>query len=99
LRRPENRRPLLAALLALFAIAGCGGDRNVDSAKAEAFARSAITPAPRRIDCPVGVKVEKGKSFDCHVIGTDGTRSMITLHISDDEGNVTVGAGDLRPSR
>jgi hypothetical protein len=86
---------VIGLVLALFAVSGCG-DRNVDSAKAEAFARKAIKPAPRRVDCPVGVKVEKGKSFDCYVVGTDGARSMITLHIADDDGNVRVGPGDLK---
>jgi hypothetical protein len=97
LRREENRRPPVAAVLALFAIAGAGcGDREIDRAKAEAFALGAIRPAPRTVSCPKGVKVEKGKTFECHVTTTDGTPATITMHIADDDGKVTVGAGDLK---
>ncbi len=68
----------------------------MDSAKAEAFARNAIRPAPSAVECPNGVKVEKGKTFDCDVTAADGTPATITLHIADDDGKVAVGAGDLK---
>ncbi len=90
-----NRGLVVAAVLALFAIAGCG-DREIDGAKAEAFAVGAIRPAPRSVSCPRGVKVEKGKTFECHVTTTDGTPATITLHITGDDGKVAVGAGDLK---
>ena len=37
-----------------------------------------------------------GKTFECDVTTTGGARATITVHIADDEGNVRVGAGDLR---
>jgi hypothetical protein len=87
----------MAVVLALLATtAGGCGDREIDSAKAEVFARDAIRPAPRSVKCPDGVKVEKGKSFDCDVTATDGTPATITLHITDDKGHVRVERQDLK---
>jgi hypothetical protein len=75
--------------------AGCG-NREVDPARAETFARGAIQPTPRAVHCPKGVKVEKGKAFDCDVTATDGTRAKITLHVTDDAGHVRVDSRDLK---
>jgi hypothetical protein len=86
---------IVLTLAAALAAPGCG-DRTIDAGKAEAFASTAIRPAPRAVDCPEGVKVEKGKTFDCDVTNTDGTRAKITLHIADDDGHVRTGAGDLK---
>lgn len=60
------------------------------------FARDAIRPAPRRVKCPEGVKVEKGKTFECDLTAADGTPATITLHITDDDGNVRVEPADLK---
>ena len=55
----------------------------------------AVQPTPRAVSCPDGVEVERGKTFRCDVTTTDGARATITVHITDDEGNVRVGRGDL----
>jgi hypothetical protein len=85
----------LLVAAATAATTGCGG-RNVDPARAETFARGAIQPVPRAVHCPKGVKVEKGKAFDCDVTAADGTRAKITLHVTDDAGHVRVEPGDLK---
>ena len=69
----------------------------MDPERAAAFATRAIRPTPRAVECPKGVKVEKGKKFDCDVIASDGAPATITLHITDDDGHVFVGEADLTP--
>jgi hypothetical protein len=85
----------LAAAVALAALplAGCG-DRVIDQKKAEKYVRNGLLSngvAANRIksvSCPSGVKVKKGKTFDCTATDTSGQSIRITLRMLDDKGTV-----------
>ena len=90
-------RPSRIVLLALAAttLAGCGSETTIATGKAEEFVRGQLQPAPSEVKCPDGVKAEEGKTFECNVSYADGDRGTVTVHMTDDEGGVQVGPGDL----
>jgi hypothetical protein len=84
------------AILALVALAGCGGT-EIDSGKAERLVRDSLAgPAPESVDCPDGVEADAGSSFDCQVRYPDGRSAAVTVHVDDDDGRIRVGRGDFR---
>jgi hypothetical protein len=42
------------------------------------------------IRCPEGVRLERGATFDCHVLGADGSRGVVTIVQVDDLGNIRI---------
>ena len=83
------------ALTPLF-FAGCGSETTIAKGKAEDFVRDQLRPAPSGVRCPDDVKAERGKTFECDVNYADGNRGTVTVHMTDDDGGVRVGPGDLR---
>ena len=88
-------RPLVIGSALAAALTGCG-QKEVDAGKAEGFVRSTFNPPARSVNCPEGVDVEKGKTFDCTAVDAGGRRFRVTVHIIDDEGRVGVSPTDRR---
>jgi hypothetical protein len=86
---------LLAAVLALAALAGCG-TATLDTDKAENGIKSNIEQQTgaqvSSVDCPGDVKAEKGKSFTCEATGADGTKATINVTQTNDKGDVKIDA-------
>jgi NAD(P)H-hydrate repair Nnr-like enzyme with NAD(P)H-hydrate epimerase domain len=92
---------LLLALLALGAVAvGCGG-KTLDAGSTEDLVK-ANTENVRgakvsSVDCPSGIEVEAGTTFDCTVVFASGKEATAKLKIRDSEANLNFEA--LSPSK
>jgi hypothetical protein len=91
-----NRTLAFLAVPAL-ALAGCGAT-EIDPGKAESFIGQNIRgPAPEKIDCPDGVEAKKGATFSCDLTYPNGLpAAVVTVHIEDDAGRISIGPGDYR---
>ena len=96
-----GRSVAIAALLtvAFFAI-GCG-ETVIDDAKTEAAIEhnleKSLGQKVSSVDCPSGVEVEAGKTFDCTVSLTGGKQETATLKIINSDADVEV--TDLKPDK
>jgi NAD(P)H-hydrate repair Nnr-like enzyme with NAD(P)H-hydrate epimerase domain len=85
----------LVALLGVAALlgGGCGGT-VVDSAGAEALIaqnlRRATGQKVSSVECPSGVEVEKGATFECTVILAGGGRETATVEIRDKDADMAL---------
>lgn len=83
----------VAALLGVAALlaAGCG-ETVIDSAKTEGAIKENLQKSVGQkvssVDCPSGVKVEKGKTFECTVELQGGKRETATLKILNSDADV-----------
>src|SRR3954447_12760623 len=85
--------------VAAVMVSGCGlSTTEIDAAQAEKFVKGAFAKPPRSVSCPSGVEAKKGKTLVCHAVDSVGKRYEVTLHMSDDEGHVTVGSKDFKPA-
>lgn len=96
-----GRSGALAALLAVaFLAQGCG-ETVIDDAKTEAAIednlQKSVGQKVSSVDCPSGVEVEAGKSFDCSVELADGKQETATLKILNEDADVEV--TDLQPDK
>jgi NAD(P)H-hydrate repair Nnr-like enzyme with NAD(P)H-hydrate epimerase domain len=91
---------LLARLGVLFALpiavllaAGCG-ETVIDDSKTEAAIKENLQGSLEKkvssVDCPSGVKVEAGETFECEVTLTDGQKETATLKILNEDADVEV---------
>jgi hypothetical protein len=86
------------APIALLAFAGCSlSTTEIDAGQAEQFVKGAFAKPPRSVSCPSGVEAKKGGTLTCKAVDSSGKRYEVTLHMSDDEGHVTVGPKDFKP--
>ncbi len=89
-------RLLLSSLAVTFLVlAGCG-ETEIDADKAEAFisktVQEQVGARVESVDCPSGLKAEKGATFECTVTGDDGSSGETVVTEKDAEGNVSVSA-------
>ncbi len=96
-----GRSGALAALLAVaFLAQGCG-ETVIDDAKTEAAIednlRKSVGQKVSSVDCPSGVEVEPGQTFDCTVSLAGGKEETATLKILNEDADVEV--TDLKPSK
>lgn len=81
----------MAAALAALAVAGCG-KTVVDDAKTEdAIEAELESPSGAKIasvECPSGVEVEAGATFECTVRLAGGERETATLKIANEDADV-----------
>ena len=94
------KKLLLPAVLAAFAIVGCG-ETVIDSAKTEdAIEHNLEKSASMKIasvDCPSDVEVKKGTSFQCVVTQDGGKQETATLKILNEDADVSL--VDLSPNK
>jgi NAD(P)H-hydrate repair Nnr-like enzyme with NAD(P)H-hydrate epimerase domain len=84
---------LLSAAVAALVLAGCGGT-VIDSAKTEEQLKANLSNSLEEkvavVDCPSGVEVEKGKTFDCSVKLDKGEEQTVTLKILNEDADISV---------
>lgn len=93
--------PALAALvLAVFLASGCG-ETVIDDAKTEAAIEQNLQHATGQkvsaVECPSGVEVKAGATFECTVDLAGGKQEKATLKIVNSDADVEV--TDLRVSK
>jgi len=92
--------PLALVLAAALLAFGCG-ETVIDDVKTEDAIEQNLEDSLGRkvasVDCPSGVEVEKGASFDCAVKLSDGKRETATLKILNEDADVEV--ADLQPDK
>ena len=92
--RPVTFLVVLAAIALL--VTGCGGGTDVDSTKASDTIRASLE-SPREgfgtrvdsVDCPSGVEVEAGTTFECTVRWPDGKVAYAQLRIRDAKADIS----------
>jgi NAD(P)H-hydrate repair Nnr-like enzyme with NAD(P)H-hydrate epimerase domain len=83
---------LAALILAVFLAVGCG-ETVIDDAKTEATLEENLQKSGQKvssIDCPSGVEVKAGKTFDCTVSLAGGKQETATLKIINSDADVEV---------
>jgi chromosome condensin MukBEF MukE localization factor len=92
--RPITLLALLAGL-ALF-VAGCGGGTDVDRTKAAETIRASLESKREgfgtkveSVECPGGVEVKPGTTFECTVRWPDGTVAYAQLLIRDAKADIS----------
>lgn len=98
---PSRRFSALLALLAAALLAlGCG-ETVIDDAKTEDAIEqnleSSLGKKVASVDCPSGVEVEAGQTFQCAVTVAGGERETATLKILNEDADVEVVR--LKPER
>jgi hypothetical protein len=93
----------LAALLALL-LSSCGGNsidqnqaRKLVGTKLASLQERSIGTAsqPKKISCPSGVEIKRGKTFTCSVSYDDGYTAAVRVHIKDNKGTLSVAPRDF----
>lgn len=91
---------LAALVLVVFLAVGCG-ETVIDDAKTEAAIeqnlKNSVGQTVSSVDCPSGVEVEAGKTFDCTVNLAGGKQETATLKILNSDADVEV--TNLRPDK
>lgn len=91
---------LFAFAFVPFAGIGCGGT-VIDDAKTEAAIEqnleNSLGQKVASVDCPSGVEVETGRSFDCKIELAGGREETATLKILNSDADVEVTG--LRPDK
>ena len=84
---------LLALALASFGVLGCGGV-VIDHAKEEALIEENLEKSVGQkvssVECPSGVEVEKGKTFECTVRLQGGKRETVTVKILNSDADTEI---------
>jgi hypothetical protein len=83
------------AVLALLALAAVGcGETVIDDVKTEAALeqnlKNSVGQKVSSVDCPSGVEVEKGKTFECTIKLASGKQETATLKILNSDADVEV---------
>jgi hypothetical protein len=98
--RPRRRLALALALVgAAIALLGCG-ETVLDSAKMEDQLKASLSNSLGEkvtgVDCPSGVEVEKGTTFECSVKVEKGAEQVATIEIRNQNADTSV--INLRPA-
>jgi len=97
---PARFAVLLAMVLAGLLVAGCG-ETVIDDVKTEDAIEQNLEDSLGKkvtsVDCPSGVEVEAGSSFDCTVKLSGGKSETATLKILNEDADVEV--ADLQPDK
>lgn len=82
---------LVVSAVSVLALSGCGKE-EIDDQKVEDFIRdeARVPAAIESVTCPEGRELEKGDTFDCKLVATDGSEEAVTIRQEDDDGNVTM---------
>lgn len=92
--RPALRvLPMLAFVIAAFALSGCG-DTVIDDVKLEDTLQANLEESLERkiaaVDCPSDQKVEPKSTFTCSVRFANGDKATATLEIRNEDADVNL---------
>ncbi|HEX2096871.1 MAG TPA: DUF4333 domain-containing protein [Solirubrobacterales bacterium] len=91
---------IAAVVLAGAFAAGCG-ETVIDDAKTEAAIEQNLEDSVGKkvnaVECPSGVEVEKGKSFECTVAVAGGKEEIATMKILNDDADIELSR--LQPAK
>jgi NAD(P)H-hydrate repair Nnr-like enzyme with NAD(P)H-hydrate epimerase domain len=93
----SRRRGLAALILAAVLLAGCGGvdlDASKMQDQLEAYVENIEKAKVSSVDCPSGVEVKAGNTFECSVSLDNGKKGTITVKILNSDADTAV--TDLR---
>jgi hypothetical protein len=77
---------LLSLLFAVF-LAGCS--TTIDDKKGEKAIKANLVDAKvKSVDCPSGLTAKKDATFQCDVVGEDGSTAKVDVTEKDDKGHV-----------
>lgn len=94
---PPRVAPAAVAATVAIAIGGCSfSTTEIDAGQAEKYVKTLFPEPARSATCPSGVEAKKGKTLSCRAVDANGRRYVVTLHIADENGRVTVGEGDIK---
>jgi NAD(P)H-hydrate repair Nnr-like enzyme with NAD(P)H-hydrate epimerase domain len=100
MKLPARFGALVALLPVAFLALGCG-ETVIDDVKTEGAIEQNLEDSLGKrvtsVDCPSGVEVEAGKSFDCAVVLAGGKGETATLKILNEDADVEV--TDLKPDK
>jgi len=89
-----------AIILTAFVTAGCG-ETVIDDAKTEAAieqnVEASVGSKVAAVECPSGVEVETGATFDCSVSLADGKEETAAMKILNEDADVEL--ADLQPAK
>lgn len=84
---------LLALALTSFSLLGCGGV-VIDHAKEEALIEENLTKSVGQkvssVECPSGIEVEKGRTFECTVKLENGKLEQVTIKILNSDADTEI---------
>jgi NAD(P)H-hydrate repair Nnr-like enzyme with NAD(P)H-hydrate epimerase domain len=96
-----GRFVVLAVLCGAGATATGCGETVIDDVKTEDAIKQnlegSVGKSVSKVDCPSGVEVQTGASFDCAVTLAGGKRETATLKILNEDADVEV--TDLKPAK
>lgn len=95
-----GRGTIAALVLAATVAAGCG-ETVIDDAKTEAAIEKNLEDSagkkPTAVECPSGVEVVEGESFDCTVTLAGGKEETATMKILNEDADIEL--SDLKPAK
>ncbi|MGD9735689.1 MAG: DUF4333 domain-containing protein [Solirubrobacterales bacterium] len=91
---PVRSAPVVALLGALvLAASGCG-ETTIDAVKTEEATKASLEKSLhekiKQVDCPSGVKVEAGRTFNCTVDLRKGEEATATLKIRNSDADADI---------
>jgi hypothetical protein len=91
MRLSARTSALLAVAVAAFLAVGCG-ETVIDDVKTEGAIQhnleTSLDEKVSKVDCPAGVEVEAGKTFDCAVTLEGGKRQTAKLKVLNEDADV-----------
>jgi uncharacterized protein YceK len=84
--------PLLALVLSVVALSGCGTvvDREKLQDTVQASLENSIHEKIKNVECPSDESVDPGATFTCDVIFSDDRREVATLKIRNEEADISM---------
>jgi NAD(P)H-hydrate repair Nnr-like enzyme with NAD(P)H-hydrate epimerase domain len=84
---------VLSLAVAAVLVVGCG-ETVIDAAKTEDAIEQNLQKSTGQkissVDCPSGVEVERGATFECEVSLAEGKQEIVSLKILNDDADVAV---------
>jgi ABC-type amino acid transport substrate-binding protein len=88
----KHRRPLaFAAALAALALAACGtetidADDLATKIRDQVSAQVGVDPEQVTVECPDGIEVEEGRTFECDLTAPNGDPVIVEVTLTNDDG-------------
>lgn len=91
---------LAATIVLSLAVAGCG-ETVIDDAKTEAAIEKNVEDSVGKkvnaVECPSGVEVEKGKTFECTLTLAGGKEEIATMKVLNEDADIELSR--LKPAK